>query len=286
MTPTLGWSVTSLAGSYTLQVSTSANFATTVTSISGISGITQQFSSPSDSTEYYWRVAAANAAGTGPWSPVWNFTTIPNIPAAVVLSSPVNGTQNSLTTLTLAWSVTPKAASFAVQVSTSADFSSTVMSLSGLSGFSQPIGPLANSVEYYWHAAATNAAGTGMWSSAWNFATIATPVLVSPTSGAGNISIAPNFSWSSVPTANSYHLDVSTSSNFATTVYSQGSLTGTSQTVSGLFNATAYYWRVGAKNATGISGWSNVSSFTTITVPLLVSPAGGAPNVSISPILA
>ena len=140
-------------------------------------------------------------------------------------------------------------------------------------------------VPYYWRVGAKNATGISGWSGVSSFTTTATAVLVSPANGSGNISIAPVLSWNAVATATSYHLDVSAAADFSTTVYSQGSLTATSQAVSGLANAMVYYWRVGAKNATGISGWSGVASFTTTATPVLASPVSGAGNISIAPVL-
>ena len=47
-------------------------------------------------------------------------------------------------------------------------------------------------------------------------------------------------------------------------------------------NATTYYWRAGAKNAGGVSGWAAAWSFTTVVaapaMPTLASPANGATN--------
>ncbi len=276
LTPTLGWSVTPKAASFTLQVSTGSDFSSTVTSMSGLPGLAEQVGPLTDSVEYYWRVNATNAGGTGSWSNVWNFTTIPNIPAQVALSSPASGTQNASLTPTLGWSVTPKAASFTLQVSTRSDFSSTVTSMSGLPGLAEQVGPLTDSVEYYWRVNATNAGGTGSWSLVWNFTTIVVPVLALPTNGTENSSISPVLSWNSVTTATSYRLDVSTTSDFSTTVYSEGSLTATSQQVTGLANVITYYWRVNAANSGGITGWSSVWSFATVpSVVSLSSPANG-----------
>src|SRR5208283_1045587 len=54
----------------------------------------------------------------------------------------------------------------------------------------------------------------------------------------------------------------------------------TTASVSGLVNSTTYYWRVGAKDAGGVSGWSGAWSFATVIavpdVPQLSSPANGA----------
>ncbi len=48
------------------------------------------------------------------------------------------------------------------------------------------------------------------------------PTLVAPTNNAGSVSVTPSLNWNSVSMATSYHLDVSTTSNFSTTVFSRG----------------------------------------------------------------
>jgi len=56
-----------------------------------------------------------------------------------------------------------------------------------------------------------------------------------------------------------------------------------------LLNNTQYYWRVGAKNAGGYSGYSDTFNFTTIVAtpltPTIASPINGATETSTSPIL-
>ncbi|MEK6757052.1 MAG: T9SS type A sorting domain-containing protein, partial [Bacteroidota bacterium] len=63
--------------------------------------------------------------------------------------------------------------------------------------------------------------------------------------------------------ATSYRVEVSTKDNFPPGQIIKGETTsGTSTTVSGLSNQTAYYWRVSASNSTGTSDWSEVRNFT------------------------
>jgi hypothetical protein len=64
-------------------------------------------------------------------------------------------------------------------------------------------------------------------------------------------------------TASSYQVQVSLSSDFASTVFDQTNITDTSIHVSGLANSTIHYWRVRATNGVENSGWSQVWSFTT-----------------------
>jgi hypothetical protein len=94
-----------------------------------------------------------------------------------------------------------------------------------------------------------------------------TPLLASPAHGATDISTTPTLSWNTSAGASSYRLQVSTSSDFSTTVFDQGGITTTSQSVSGLSTSTSYYWRVNATNAAGSSNWSTVWSFTTVPPP-------------------
>ena len=72
---TLSWDASNGAISYSIQVSTVENFATTVTDQSGITNTSYSESGLELDTKYYWRVNATNAAGTSDWSNVWNFTT-------------------------------------------------------------------------------------------------------------------------------------------------------------------------------------------------------------------
>ncbi|MCD6024342.1 MAG: hypothetical protein K0Q91_1258 [Fibrobacteria bacterium] len=92
------------------------------------------------------------------------------------------------------------------------------------------------------------------------------PALVTPAAGATGVSVFANLSWSAVPGAALYRVQVSTQSNFSSFVL-QDSLTGTSKTTAQLGNTTLYYWRVNSSNALGVSDWSQARSFTTGTAP-------------------
>jgi photosystem II stability/assembly factor-like uncharacterized protein len=95
----------------------------------------------------------------------------------------------------------------------------------------------------------------------------ATPTLVSPANGATNQSTTPTLSWNASSGATSYHLQLSTSSLFATTIVDDSTLTGTSRQVSGLAENTTYYWHVSASNSAGTSSYSSTWSFTTSAPP-------------------
>ncbi|MEJ8800545.1 LamG-like jellyroll fold domain-containing protein [Pontibacter sp. H249] len=119
---------------------------------------------------------------------------------------------------------------------------------------------------------------------------LSAPLLSSPANQSSEISTTPILMWAATQGATNYQVQVSTSSNFTSTVYNQSGITSTSASVSGLVAGTTYYWRVRAINGSAQSDWSNVWSFTTAapvmaTAPELASPANQATGVSASPTL-
>jgi hypothetical protein len=99
------------------------------------------------------------------------------------------------------------------------------------------------------------------------FSQPAAPVLDLPINGAIDVSTTPTLSWIAVAGDSVYHLQISTSAVFSDTVYNDSTLTGVSDTITGLRNATQYYWHVSVKanaeNGGGMSDYSTIRSFTT-----------------------
>jgi formylglycine-generating enzyme required for sulfatase activity len=279
----VAWGTVTGATSYSVQVSTVSTFSSTIVNRVGLTNTSDSITGLVAGTAYYWEVNATNSVGSGAWSAPWSFATIPAIPAAPTLSSPTSGSANQAITPTLAWGTVSNAASYGIMVSTTSTFATTVTGQSGLTTPAATPGGLANSTTYYWEANATGAGGTGTWSGIWNFTTVVAapvvPTLVSPTNGAGNEPASLLLAWTTVSNAATYAVQVSTGSAFGSTVTAQIGLTGASAAVTGLAGTTTYYWRAGAKDAGGVSGWSGVWNFTTgassATLPLMMSiPAG------------
>jgi hypothetical protein len=176
-TPVLDWSDSTGATTYTVQVSVSSDFSSTVVNQTVSSS---QYTIPAGTltsfTTYYWRVNASNVNGTSGWSSVWNFTTgdcggatVPNPPTLI---SPSNGSTDTSCTPMLDWNASSGATSYTVQVSTSSAFSSTIINQTVSStDYTIPTGTLSSYTTYYWHVNASNTAGTSGWSSVWNFTT-------------------------------------------------------------------------------------------------------------------
>ncbi len=279
--PTLSWNASTGATSYTLQVSTSSDFSTLVLNQTGIVGTSYAASSLLNNTTYYWRVNATNAGGTSAWSSVWSFTTIVAAPLAPTLALPANGATGVAASPTLSWNISSGATSYALQVSTSSDFSTLVLNQTGIGSTSYAVSSLLNNTTYYWRVNATNAGGTSAWSSVWSFTTVvaapSAPTLALPANGATGVAASPTLSWNISSGATSYTLQVSTSSDFSTLVVNQTGIISTSYAVS-LLNNTTYYWRVNATNAGGTSGWSSVWSFATAVATSVEEIAGSIPT--------
>jgi hypothetical protein len=113
--------------------------------------------------------------------------------------------------------------------------------------------------------------------------------LISPADGATGQPVALTLIWSRVSNATAYHVQVATNYSFTAIFAEDSTLTDTSKSIGGLSNSTIYFWRVRAKNAGGVSGWTSAWSFTTIVAapqpPLLVSPSNAATNVPLNPTL-
>jgi hypothetical protein len=88
------------------------------------------------------------------------------------------------------------------------------------------------------------------------------PSLSGPADGASNTSILPTLSWGSVSGATTYRVQVSTVSDFTTTVINTTSSL-TSYTTTALSANTLYYWRVRGENTVNQGPYATARSFTT-----------------------
>jgi hypothetical protein len=72
---TLTWNASSGATGYRLQVSTNSGFSSIFLDDSTLTTTARQVSNLTGGAQYWWRVNAKNASGTGPWSSSWSFKT-------------------------------------------------------------------------------------------------------------------------------------------------------------------------------------------------------------------
>ena len=197
-------------------------------------------------------------------------------PAAPTLTAPGQNAINISTAPTLTWNDLPEAASYRLQVSTNSSFTTTLVNDSTITTTARVIGPLVTNTVYYWQVNAKNTAGISTYSPIWSFTTAGvvapplTPTLSSPPSPCGCEYVS-NLIWNSSIGATSYQVQLSTDSTFSTTVINDSTLTTTTRSIGGQLTAHTWsYWRVRAKNTSGVSTYSTVWSFR--MDPLAVSP--------------
>jgi aqualysin 1 len=165
-TANLSWIAVTGASSYRVQWSLTSDFS----SLSGeqtVTGTSLSVAGLSNATTYYWRVNAANSVGSSDWSTVWSFSTASAVTlTAPVLVSPADGATGLGTNVKLVWNKVTGAATYQLQVSTAADFSTTVLSRTNLTGTTLTVTKLRTRTKYYWRLRAVNS--TGSTASAWS----------------------------------------------------------------------------------------------------------------------
>jgi len=168
LTPTLSWVATPGAVSYDVQVSTAATFAPASIVATGTvaAPVTQFTVAPPlvGSRIYFWHVRVTTALGTSRWS-VSSVLRTPFGPR--VAPTPLAITPNGVTPA-LNWTVTALAAtatSFDIQISTSALFTTTVFSQTGVTGTSLVVPPatLNPRTRYFWRIRGVNTFGASPW---------------------------------------------------------------------------------------------------------------------------
>src|SRR5262249_13310093 len=127
---------------------------------------------------------------------------------------------------------------------------------------------LSAGTTYYYRVRALNANGPSANSSVITAYTIP----AAPAIGAASAIVGTSFTatWTLATGGTAYYLDVSTDSGFATFVSGYQNLAlgyTASRSVTGLANATTYYYRVRASNGAGTSVSSAVQSVTTLPLP-------------------
>jgi hypothetical protein len=235
-------------------------------------------------TNYLVRVYhSANGA-----TPPTGFTILVSniVPACAALSAPANGTSTiaTITTNNLTWTAVnvPSVGTrtYTVQLSTRPTFG-TLVSLPNSTNltattYTIPANTLAASTLYYWRVVTTNVNGSSTTCDAFRFATSGTvPSCVdngSPQHQSNNQSVNTTLSWnpgSGTPTGYDVYLSTSESNviNNASAALVSSNQTSTTYLASSLNNSTTYFWKVNARNGSGVSSGCIVSSFTTIAPP-------------------
>ncbi|MFA6234594.1 MAG: hypothetical protein WC824_10485, partial [Bacteroidota bacterium] len=225
--------------------------------------------------------------------PAWLVSEVPMVsPSPPVLQFPGQNAVNIPVQPELRWLPATSAMYYRVQVSDRADFTNLLLDMRNVTGASLLAPVLQPESNYYWRANATNPAGTSDWAVPHHFSTAVAPPdipkLVSPKNGAKDQPLLVTVLWDVPARAVRYHVQVSTDSLFeGAFLLDREDMLSPTADVRDLGNFQKYFVRVCAFNFGGVSGWSAVSTFTTLPAepeaPLLVAPANDANGVAVSP---
>jgi len=288
---TLSWGGVPGATGYNVQLSTKQNFSEFIVNASHHPSTQLALSGLEPNQRYYWHVSAADSGGSGSWSDTWSFRTEKKPLGGVQLLSPPDNATELPTSVTLSWQSVEGATGYNIQMSTKQNYSDYVVNATGYTQTSIGVSGLDNNQNYYWRVSASDAGGSGGWSSTWSFRTAKKPLggvqLISPPDNATDVPPNVTLSWQSVEGATGYTVQVSTKQNFNDLLVN-GSVTGTTYALSGLDNNQNYYWRVSASDAVGSGGWSSTWGFRTMhkpgpPAPRLLRPPHNARGISTSP---
>lgn len=117
--------------------------------------------------------------------------------------------------------------------------------------------------------------------------TPAKPSLLTPADGVNNLTSSTTLSWSLVPKALRYRVQVATDPNFTNIVYDLREYRGTSAVFNKITASTTYYWRVKAYSYGGGGEYSVVRTFKSgiPAAPTLISPPHATLDVPLNPTL-
>ncbi|HEX7571783.1 MAG TPA: FlgD immunoglobulin-like domain containing protein, partial [Bacteroidota bacterium] len=268
---TATWNVSAGAARYILDVSPDTAFGSFVTGYNGLD-VGNVLGTPVNSlapqTTYFYRVRAANGVGPGGNSNTISVRTIQSAPSRPTSRAPSNITQ---TGFTANWAPAGGASTYHLDVATDIAFSSYLPGYKdhdvGVDTSFGVIG-LTPSTDYYYQVRGVNGAGPGPTSNVTMVTTLANvPAAPTATSPTGVSTSGFTANWNSVSGATSYDLDVAYDGSFTSFVFGLSSRNAgfaTSYPVSGVTDATIYYYRVRGRNTGGPRPSSNIVSATTL----------------------
>lgn len=268
----VAWSPNPSALDYHLQLALDSNFTLPVLDDSTLTVLHRGYGPLSYGTVYYARIKARTINGMSFWSRPTVFTTEAppiGVPAAPTLIAPASFAAGVPLSPTFTWS-SLSAATYQLQVSTSADFAVKVIDDSSLAKASFSGVALAGSTDYYWRVRAKNGFGFGSWSEINLFTTTLTtpevPSLVAPAAFATEVLTPVTLAWAAAKGAATYEVQLSLNPDFSSFVFRDSTVTGLSKLTALLTGNTPYYWRVRARNSAGVSDWTSTRRFITAEV--------------------
>ncbi|MCX7908639.1 MAG: T9SS type A sorting domain-containing protein, partial [Ignavibacteria bacterium] len=261
------WTKDVPGSTFELQVSDTNNFNLIQRRIFDFSGLitdTIVLKLPHFNRKYWWRVRASDAYCRSDWSTPTYFRTKLQKP---ILTFPPNNSTKMPLKVTFEWTKPEGWESFEIHISKDAQFTSLFAGRTGIATNSVTIADFDQSTQYFWRVRAINKEDTSRWSDVFKFTTgpnpLEIPNLIYPTNNGENLPTNVSFTWSSVPRAKYYQLQIAEDLQFTQKILEYLNISDTTYLVSDLKPMSEYFWRVLAYNDSTTSNWSPIWRFRT-----------------------
>jgi hypothetical protein len=257
--PVFSWGAVTGAAKYKLQIYSSPGGWSNLVYSATTLATTHQPSTKLTNGMYYWRVVPVDTTNReGTPSAERSFTAAYNF--VPTLLEPADGA-NPTFTPTFRWTAVRGAQFYRLQYTTDPSFSSGVTTVDTRNTAHTPISTLPNDVNYYWRVRAHSGNSISDWTPSRSFLKkwYIKPVLLTPVNVYQHVRF-PVFSWTPVPGASYYKVEISLSSGFSP-VYDSGTTADTFFTPT-KYNGSpsTYYWRVTPYDGNGKAGLTSTSS--------------------------
>lgn len=167
---TYRWRVATNATSYWLEVSHDSTFTTIIRQDSALADTFLTVTDILRDTVYYWRVRGGSAAGYGPFSERWQFTSY-TLPSQVMLISPADSSVVRPDSVEFRWQAGTNAVSYWFELAHDTSFQDLVERDTSVLDTMKLVQNLMQLTDHYWRARAKSRGGYGLFSMVWYFFT-------------------------------------------------------------------------------------------------------------------
>jgi len=264
------WEAVPTATSYTISYGIDANASNI--GITTETATHHSWTSLSPATPYYWKVLATNTYGPGAFSNIASFETLS--PPLPVPSAPTGLATTGITTNSAnsTWGVpTGSPTSYTISYGTNEAATNKGTTTEATAAHSWT--SLSPATKYFWKVSATNANGTGEYSSIASFETVSLLPPAKPI-GLTTTGITTNTAYSTwdVPAGSPSYYTISFGTNEAATNKGTTTEIPAAHSWTGLIPVTNYYWKVSATSTNGTGEYSSIASFETLSLPPAAPP--------------
>ncbi|MFA6570586.1 MAG: T9SS type A sorting domain-containing protein [Bacteroidota bacterium] len=277
------WTATPPALNYHLKIYNSATEgpANLVYENTALTSNTFNYHLPTSSQQYWVKVRSNYACGYTPWSSSNSFTTQQPVPTPLL---PLNGTNSITFSTSLSWTAVSPVSSYHLQVADNPQFTGMDVNVANITSTSYTINlpPTKYNTVFYWRVSSSYTTCESDFSNTFSFKTVFGPVtLGQPINHRTCTPVNYRFTWSAVPTATRYRIQVSPDATFTSLFVNQGDVQDLFFDVQNLAALRTYYWRVRVDEPGNVGEWSAPWDFqSNIPITTLLSPpnnSGGYP---------